>query len=78
MNNTISRPKEKLVAFINAFLLDDSRFDQPVANKRTGSSVNPHFYRLRNGTVRKKAVRKGDGEMRKGLLKTNPRRQLKQ
>jgi hypothetical protein len=39
---------------------------------------DPHFYRLRNGTVSKKAGRKGDGEMRKGLLKANPRRELKQ
>ena len=39
---------------------------------------DPHFYRLRKGTVRKKAARKGDGEMRKGLLKPSPRRQLKQ
>jgi hypothetical protein len=37
VNSTISRPKETLVAFINVLLLGDSRFDLPVANKRTGS-----------------------------------------
>ena len=36
---------------------------------------DPHFYRLRNGTVGKKGARKGDGEMRKGLLKASPPRQ---
>jgi hypothetical protein len=30
---------------------------------------DPHFYRLRKRTVRKKAARKGEREMRKGLLK---------
>ena len=39
---------------------------------------DPHFYRLRNGTVSKNSCQKGDGEMRKGLLKANPRRELKQ
>ncbi len=39
---------------------------------------DPHFYRLGKGTVRKKAARKGEGEMRKGLLKGIPRRQQKQ
>jgi hypothetical protein len=29
---------------------------------------DPHLYRLRNGTVRKKTARNGEGEMRKGLL----------
>lgn len=52
-NSTIRRPKEILVGFINVFLLlGDSRFDLPVADKRTGSWVNPHFYRLRKETVR--------------------------
>jgi len=38
VNSTISSAKEKLVAFINVILLlGDSRFDLPVANKRTGS-----------------------------------------
>jgi hypothetical protein len=37
--------------------------------------MNPHFYRLRNGTVVKDLVpRKGDGELRKGLLKASLRR----
>jgi hypothetical protein len=35
--------------------------------------MNPHFYRLRKGTVGKDSgARKGDGEMRKGLLKASP------
>ena len=34
--------------------------------------MNPHFYRLRKETVGKELSRKGDGEMRKGLLKTSP------
>ena len=38
--------------------------------------MNPHFYRLRKGTVGKDSVPgKGDGEMRKGLLKASPLRQ---
>jgi hypothetical protein len=35
--------------------------------------MNPHFYRLRKGTVEKVLVpRRGDGEMRKGLVKSSP------
>jgi hypothetical protein len=57
VNSTISRPTEKLVAFIDVLLLGDSQFDLPVANKGTGSMKrNPHFYRLRNETVRKKSA----------------------
>jgi hypothetical protein len=38
--------------------------------------MNPHFYRLRKGTVEKVLVpRRGDGEMRKGLLKASLRHQ---
>jgi hypothetical protein len=33
---------------------------------------DPHLYRLRKGTVRKKAARKGEGEMRKGPTKVFP------
>jgi hypothetical protein len=59
VNSTISKPKEKLIAFMNVLLPGDFRFEGgcfriglPVANKRTGSRVNPHFYRLRKETVR--------------------------
>jgi hypothetical protein len=36
--------------------------------------MDPHFYRLRKGTVGKDldVPGKGDGEMRKGLLKASP------
>jgi hypothetical protein len=35
--------------------------------------MNPRFYRLRKGTVEEVLVpRRGDGEMRKGLLKSSP------
>jgi len=38
--------------------------------------MNPHFYRLRKGTVGKDlGARKGDGEMRKRLFKASPERQ---
>jgi hypothetical protein len=33
VNSTISRPKEKLVAFIDVLVLGDSPFDLAVANK---------------------------------------------
>jgi hypothetical protein len=38
----------------------------------------PHFYRLRNWDRREERCKKGDGEMRKGLLKPSPPHELKQ